>query len=169
MRRAWRGPFFPFLGRHEVKPCTRFVPIRRQITMASLWVRVRGGFVLDRATSRRHSSMLDVSVEALAGSYPGGGVCSGRHYRELRRWRWLFRLLQQQRDIRRGPLSHAESFAGIRASADQYLPGAAATDSDPYPIRRPNPHSDGMLTDGDQHCRVRQRSLDKFQCSGNTG
>ena len=79
---------------------------------------VSGGFVLDRAARRRHSSMLDVSVEALAGSHPGGGVCSGRHYRELWRWRWLFRLLQQQRDIHRRPLSHRESFAGIRTGSD---------------------------------------------------
>jgi hypothetical protein len=67
----------------------------------------------------------------------------------------MLRLLQQQRGIRSGRLSHGKPFARLCAGGHQHLPGTAAGNTDTHRIRGANPHSDRMLTDGDQHSRVR--------------
>ena len=105
----------------------------------------------------------------MVGGPPNCTVRSWRHNGELRRRRGMLRLLQQQRDIRRGPLSDREPFASLFTGGHQHLPGTATTDNDPHCIRRANPHSDRMLTDGDQYRSVGQRGLDKLQCSGSPG
>src|SRR6516225_2976461 len=87
----------------------------RDLITVSWWLTVCCKFVLDSAASRRQISVLDVSVEVMVGGPPGGNVRSGRHAGELRRWKGMLRHLQQQRDIRCGPLSHREPFARVRA------------------------------------------------------